>query len=153
MFVEALEKGELEALKPVIQEEERVSRLRGRDVTTPTRAFSTSPGEDGEGRQRRMQSEIERWAAEMEVVEKGEECVQPPRTCSTGDLSRRPVRQAPRRRPAPSRERSSRNVRRSTGSKPQPKKPVSAGGHYKQRPMPKEVQMSASLETLVDGEE
>ncbi|TGZ76863.1 hypothetical protein EX30DRAFT_225886 [Ascodesmis nigricans] len=163
-YLSNLERNTIEALRPFIDEDtSRISRFR-RDTTTPPRAYSTSPQHiDLARRQRQMQCDLERLTAELEAAELEEQQtqhIQPPRTCSSGDLARRNARAPARglRRAHTSRERVPRAVRRSTNGRPQPvsglTRTLKQKGQqgYKHKPMPKEA-LSASLETLVDGEE
>ena len=68
-FLENIQRNTIEALQPLIQCDDRVSRFRRgdlRDTTTPPRAYSTSPPI---GRQLAMQNDLVRLANELEAAQ------------------------------------------------------------------------------------
>ncbi|KAI5855618.1 hypothetical protein BZA05DRAFT_333534 [Tricharina praecox] len=144
-YLSMLQRNTLAALQPLIAEDDRVSRFK-RDTTTPPRAYSVSPPME---RQLAMQRDLEKWAGELEEA-----------GIAHPILEDRPVRVASKRRAhAGSRERSKGGAKRASGQRqgPQAQGGISRGvkgkqGGYKSRAK-KEMEMSASMETLVSGEE
>ena len=137
-YLNRLEKNTIAALQPLAEDLE--SELRGRtenkNTTTPPRAYSISPPK---GEAVMMHADIEKWTRELD---EGFEDVVEIRSALEEE---RPVRVATKRRAQSSRERS-RNVRSRTTVKnvaPKKNKKVAA----------REAALSASLETLLSGEE
>lgn len=160
-YLSMLQRNTLAALQPLIAEDDRVSRFK-RDTTTPPRAYSVSPPME---RQLAMQRDLEKWAGELEeagiahpILEEFEDL--PSESEIAVKNNSRPVRVASKRRAhAGSRERSKGGAKRASGQRqgPQAQGGISRGvkgkqGGYKSRAK-KEMEMSASMETLVSGEE
>lgn len=158
-YLSMLQRNTLAALQPLIAADDRVSRFK-RDTTTPPRAYSVSPPME---RQLAMQRDLEKWAGDLEasvvqpIIEEFEDL--PSESEVAVKNNSRPVRVATRRRAhAGSRERSRGGAKRASGQKgPQAQGGISRGvkgkqGGYKSR-VKKEMEMSASMETLVSGEE
>ncbi|KAI5780514.1 hypothetical protein EDC01DRAFT_620589 [Geopyxis carbonaria] len=166
-YLSALNRNTIAALQPFIANEDRISRFRrgeNKDTTTPPRAYSTSPPvEDILRRQRAIQSDLERWACELEEDFEDIEIPDP----SSGELvarnNSRPVRVATKRRAQNSRERGRNGARRNTNrAAPAPAvaggltKNLKKNGGYKSKAAPAAARasdLSASMETLVSGEE
>ncbi|KAF8542056.1 hypothetical protein BDD12DRAFT_423564 [Trichophaea hybrida] len=127
-YLDTLQRNTIAALQPFILQDDRVSRFR-RDTTTPPRAYSVSPPME---QRLAMQSEmVNRLAGELEaaiqaqpIIEEFEDLPSPLEVAVRNNS--RPVRVASRRR--------------------------GATGGYKAKAR-REPDMSASMETLVSGEE
>jgi len=159
-YLSMLRRNTLAALQPLIAEDDRSSRFK-RDTTTPPRAYSASPPIE---RQLAMQRDLEKWAGEIEtgiahpIIEEFEDL--PSESEVAVKNNSRPVRVATKRRAhIGSRERSRGGAKRAAGQRqgPQAQGGISRGvkgkqGGYKSR-VKKEMEMSASMETLVSGEE
>ncbi|KAI5819809.1 hypothetical protein BZA77DRAFT_350301 [Pyronema omphalodes] len=151
-YVNVLERNTIAALRPVVMENDRVGRFR-RDTTTPPRGYSVSP--DMEQRQEMMKRMNEELTEELEVLVEAQ-LVQPilEDVCEVVE-EKEVVRSTGRPAVRVARKKAAGTKGRNGAAK----KPVGAarvrGGNkaaYKQR-VKKEVEMSASMETLVSGEE
>jgi hypothetical protein len=154
-YLDTLQRNTIAALQPfVVSDEQRVSRFR-RDTTTPPRAYSTSPSqEDISRRQLAIQIDLERWSQEIEDVEN----VPPPSCDEIVRANSRLVRAASKRRAQNSRERGRVTRARSNRQQPQAVGGIArnlkkSNGYKPKGPPKRQVDMSASMETLLSGEE
>jgi hypothetical protein len=154
----SLQRNTLAALQPLVGETDRISRFK-RDTTTPPRAHSVSPPME---RQQAMQRELEEWAdatAAGPIIEEFEDV--PGESEIAPKNNSRPVRVASKKRShTASRERSRGGNKRVQRQGPQAVGGISRAAKGKQQqgykprgPPKKEMQMSASMETLLSGEE
>ena len=191
-YLDALQRNTIAALQPLVPHDDRVSRFRRRDTTTPPRTCSTSPPLNqrlamqahlaGE-----LDAELELALAHVQAQPLIEDCPPPAATvqpaAAVADLplpqqpspemaaraNSRPVRVATRRRAHNSRERNSNKTAKRAGAGQQQQQQqhqqqvggisrgVKTGKNsgstgYKSRQR-REVELSASMETLVSGEE
>lgn len=159
-YLNNIQRNTIEALQPFIQHDERLSRFRCgdlRDTTTPPRAYSTSPPLE---RQLAMQCDLVRMASEMEadaaqahpIIEEYEEFGSD--SSAAVVKTPRPARVANRRRAQSSRG-AKRLSQQSSGNMTRNVKSSSKTGYKPKNPSPqrREIDMSASMETLVSGEE
>lgn len=171
-FLHTQQRNMISALQPLPDHgDDRVSRFQRRenkDTTTPPRAYSSSPNEkDVARRQLAWQTDLARWASEKEAAaaETEDNFEDIPNSDEAARASR-PLRVAPRRRTLNPRERSKGVIVRTGAAAPARKtsgrpahqqvgalsRNLKKGG-YKPKAAPQKAAMSASMETLVSGEE
>lgn len=191
-YLDALQRNTIAALQPLVPHDDRVSRFRRRDTTTPPRTYSASPPLDQRlAMQARLagelDAELELALAHVQAQPLIEDCppaatvaATQPAAAVAADLplpqqpspevaraNSRLVRVATRRRAHNSRERNNSNkTAKRAGAGQQQQQQQQVGGisrgvktgknsgstGYKSRQR-REVELSASMETLVSGEE